>query len=175
MDLIIASGSSAEQIMWSLSVMITDFVFLPQLTSISLPAFFASCTNLRTGSDSGETTDITRSPLTKFPNPASINFIILLLFDILYLLANFFYVALGFDNLLCDFAVIAFRADGVYLSVHFLNKKIELSADGDRFLEYLLELREMRIKSCKLLANIRLVGKYRAFGEQSLLVVFRAR
>ena len=108
----IVSAASADKMTWSLSVIITERVRLPQETSIRPPASFCSATRRFIGADSGLTTATTLCAATILPKPIFINFIISFLpsfsrlFYILYLFADFFKLRLYFNDELCNFGIV---------------------------------------------------------------------
>src|SRR6476620_4376493 len=75
--------------------------------------------------------------------------------NILNLLAHLLELRLGVDDQLRDAQAVGFRADGIHLAVHFLQKKIELAAAGLRPVAERLPMQEMSAKARYLFADVR--------------------
>ena len=69
-----------------------------------------------------------------------------------------------------DFSVYRLRADGIDLPVHFLDDKIQLSADGLVGLEHLLQLLEVAPQPDCFLRHSDFISENRGFRQDALLI-----
>ncbi len=111
--------------------MMTDFVFLPQVESISVVFSFASETIRLTGADSGVTTVTILAEAMRFPKPMFIIFIAVTLFYVLDLLADLLDAVFEFYCNARHIYVAYFGRDSVDLAVHLLNDEVHLFAVGN--------------------------------------------
>ena len=81
----------------------------------------------------------------------------------LYLLADFFKFAFYVYDPMRNFRIVTFGSDRIGLAIHFLNKEIELSADGFVRFENFIKCAEVRAQSDKLFVDCDFIGKDGAF------------
>ena len=105
----------------SLSVIITERVLRPQLTSIILLSSFASCTSLFIGAESGAAIATILAAETILLKPMLINFMPFASLNILDLLADLFQLRLHLHHQVGDAGVTGLRADRIGFAVHFLH------------------------------------------------------
>jgi len=108
------SGTTAERITCYELITTTDFVFLPNVASISNPLSFASPTILLIGAESGDTTATIFSAFSILPKPI---FTSLRLLKVLNLLPYLFNFSLYTNNNHRNICVLRFTSDCVCFTI----------------------------------------------------------